>query len=89
MKRELRSLTVADKEKFLDAAAAIWNYRDAPGKALFGNKFTSVDTLVAVHSMASNDIMCDGFHEGEKCHHRIMEYPKAHILLSLFVFILR
>ena len=64
MKRELRSLTTADKEKFLDAAVAIWNYRDAEGKELFGSKFTSVDTLVAVHSMASNDIMCDGFHEG-------------------------
>ena len=66
MKRELRSLTDADKEKFLDAAVSIWNYREEEGKAKFGEKFTSVDTLVAVHSLASNDIMCDGFHEGKK-----------------------
>lgn len=44
---------------------SIWNYREEEGKAKFGEKFTSVDTLVAVHSLASNDIMCDGFHEGK------------------------
>ena len=64
VKRELRSLTSADKESFLDAAAEIWNNRQDEGVAKYGSKFTSVDTLVAVHSLASNDIMCDGFHEG-------------------------
>ena len=64
MKRELRSLTAADKERFLDAAAEIWNNRQSEGEAKYGKMFTSVDTLVAVHSLASNDIMCDGFHEG-------------------------
>jgi Common central domain of tyrosinase len=64
VKRELRSLTSADKESFLDAAAEIWNNRQLEGEAKYGKMFTSVDTLVAVHSLASNDIMCDGFHEG-------------------------
>lgn len=64
MKRELRSLTTEDREAFLDAAIAIWENRQEAGEAKYGSKFTSVDTLVAVHSLASNDIMCDGFHEG-------------------------
>ena len=60
----MRSLTIADRESFLNAAAEIWNNRQTAGEDKYGPKFTSVDTLVAVHSLASNDIMCDGFHEG-------------------------
>ena len=64
MKRELRTLNTEDREAFLDAAIEIWNNRQEAGVVKYGSKFTSVDTLVAVHSLASNDIMCDGFHEG-------------------------
>lgn len=53
-----------DREKVLDAMAALWNYRQDEGTEKFGPGFTSIDVLVAVHSMASNDVMCDGFHEG-------------------------
>ena len=64
MKRELRSLTEADREKFLDAAAALWQYSDEEGRALFGDGFTSAATFVEEHALASNDMMCDQFHEG-------------------------
>lgn len=64
VKRELRTLTVEDREKFLDAAAEIWKHTDDEGKALYGEKFTSIATFVAEHSQASNDIMCDTYHEG-------------------------
>ena len=64
VKREIRSLTLADREKFLDAMAALWKYNQEDGLALYGAKFTSIATFVAAHSMASNDIMCDAFHDG-------------------------
>ena len=64
VKRELRALTNEDKEKVLDAMAAMWHNRQAEGQAKYGPQFTSIDVLVAVHSLASNDVMCDGFHEG-------------------------
>ena len=59
VKREIRSLTLADRERFLDSMAALWNYDQISGAAKFGDRFTSIQTFVATHSMASNDIMCD------------------------------
>ena len=44
--------------------AELWHNRQEEGQAKYGKEFTSIDVLVAVHSMASNDVMCDGFHEG-------------------------
>ena len=64
VKRELRSLTIADREMFLDAAVMMWKYNTSAGLQKFGTQFTSTDEFVAVHALASNDIMCDGFHEG-------------------------
>jgi hypothetical protein len=42
VKREIRSLTIDDRERFLDAAAAIWKYNQGDGEALFGSKFISI-----------------------------------------------
>lgn len=64
VKRELRALTHEDKEQVLDAMAELWHNRQEEGQAKYGKTFTSIDVLVAVHSLASNDVMCDGFHEG-------------------------
>ena len=64
VKREIRTLTIPDRERLLDAMAALWQYNQEDGFAKFGDRFTSIHTFVAAHSMASNDIMCDQFHEG-------------------------
>ena len=64
VKRELRSLTVNDREKFLDAASKMWIYNETEGKEIFGGNFTSIHTFVREHAIASGDIMCDQFHEG-------------------------
>ena len=64
VKRELRSLTEADREKFLDAAVIMWQYNSTAGLAKYGENYTSIEKFVAIHSLASNDIMCDSFHEG-------------------------
>jgi hypothetical protein len=64
VKREIRTLTLGDKERFLNAAMGMWDHNQKDGDIKYGDKFTSIETFVAVHSLASNDIMCDGFHEG-------------------------
>jgi Common central domain of tyrosinase len=64
VKRELRTLTEADRERFLDAAIKLWKINSNKGIQLYGSEYVSIDRLVAIHSLASNDIMCDGFHEG-------------------------
>ena len=64
VKRELRTLTATDKEKFLKAAKTLWEVNSNKGVAMYGEKYTSIERLVDIHSLASNDIMCDGFHEG-------------------------
>jgi hypothetical protein len=46
VKREIRTLTVEDRERFLDAAAAVWKYSQAEGEALFGSKFTSIGNSI-------------------------------------------
>ena len=64
VKREIRTLTTDDRERFLDAAKKLWEVNSNKGIQLYGSQYTSIDKLVAVHSLASNDVMCDGFHEG-------------------------
>jgi hypothetical protein len=64
VKRELRSLTSADRHKFLHAASKIWKYTSSEGRAKYGDKFTGINELVEEHALASNDIKCDQFHEG-------------------------
>jgi Common central domain of tyrosinase len=64
VKRELRSLTVQDREIFLEAVAELWWNDDNTGKQKYGPRFTSVSTFTEQHSLASGDIMCDQFHEG-------------------------
>ena len=64
VKRELRSLTETDKERFLKAAKTLWETNSNKGVSLYGEKYMSIERLVDIHSLASNDVMCDGFHEG-------------------------
>jgi hypothetical protein len=64
VKRELRSLTDEDREKFLEAASIMWKVNTEEGKKLYGESYTGADTFVEQHSLASNDIRCDAYHEG-------------------------
>lgn len=64
VKRELRSLSSEDRHRFLKTAAKLWKYTTEEGREKYGEKFTSISTLVEEHALASNDIKCDQFHEG-------------------------
>jgi hypothetical protein len=64
VKRELRSLSSEDRHKFLHAASKIWKYTTVEGQTKYGEKFIGINQFVEEHALASNDIMCDQFHEG-------------------------
>lgn len=64
VKRELRTLTVKDRDKVLDASYKLWVYNETQGRELFGDLYTPLQTFVEEHSLASNDILCDQYHEG-------------------------
>lgn len=64
MKRELRSLTDSDRAKFLDAAHVMWTTSTEDGKQLYGDAYTSIHNFVIEHSIASNNIDCDAYHDG-------------------------
>ena len=64
VKRELRTLTEADREAFLDAAATLWRYTTEEGQALYGPKYTGMEKFTALHIIQSNDVRCDSYHEG-------------------------
>ena len=42
VKREIRTLTLDDRERFLDSMPAIWIYGQADGHAQYGDRFTSI-----------------------------------------------
>lgn len=75
MKRELRQLTLADKNRFLDAAIVLWKTDTLTGRKMYGPQYTSIATFVEEHALASNDIRCDGYHEGTGflTHHLALE----------------
>lgn len=60
----MRSLTVDDREKFLDAAAMMWSLSTEEGRKKYGERYTSIHTFVKEHALASNDIQCDSYHDG-------------------------
>jgi hypothetical protein len=65
VKREIRSLTDDDRERFLVAASTMWQLNSSAGKLKYGLKYSAIADFVSLHSMSSDDIMCDGFHEGQ------------------------
>ena len=66
VKREIRSLTDDDRERFLLAASTMWQLNSSCGRSRYGSKYSAIADFVSLHSMSSDDIMCDGFHEGER-----------------------
>ena len=64
VKRELRKMSPQDKENFLAAAETLYRFSTAEGRAIWGPYFTSAAQFVEEHSLASNDITCDGYHDG-------------------------
>jgi len=65
VKREIRSLTVEDRENVLDAMFTMWRVGTKEGRQTYGNEFTGLDRFTSVHAyQATGDIKCDHWHEG-------------------------
>jgi len=61
VKREIRSLTISDREAVLDAMATLWKYSQGDGVNLFGPKYSSIDTLATAYSYFTSDVVCDSY----------------------------
>jgi hypothetical protein len=65
VKRELRTLTVEDRENFLNAMYEMWKLGTMKGREKYGEEFTGIDRFVYIHTReATGDINCDKWHEG-------------------------
>ena len=48
----------------MDASIVLWKTDTLTGRQKYGPKYTSINTFVEEHALASNDIRCDAYHEG-------------------------
>ena len=64
VRRELRELSVADREAFLDAAAVLWRVGATEGAHLYGDHYAPIATFVATHARLAGDACCDHMHDG-------------------------
>jgi hypothetical protein len=62
VRRELTSLTDADREEFLDTFATLWKVNTVDGQKLYGEKYKSVHYFAVVHNDAGGSPACDEFH---------------------------
>lgn len=63
-RREIRSLSSDDRERFLDAAQAVYFTPTASGIRVYGDKFIGHDNLTAIHANQAAGLYCDGLHDG-------------------------
>lgn len=57
VKREIRSLTVEDRENVLDAMFTMWRVGTKEGRQTYGSEYTGLDRFTSVHAyQATGDI---------------------------------
>ena len=64
VRRELRSLTDADRVAYFDAVAAVYATPTEAGRRAYGPNFRNVAWFVAQHNVLSGARDCDHFHDG-------------------------
>jgi len=64
VRREIRSLTDADREAFFDALEIMYHIDDVTGKALYGNKYASAEYFSYKHLTGAGTTDCDHWHDG-------------------------
>ena len=64
VKRELRSMTDADRKAFLDALGVVFRTDSDEGQQLYGKRFQGIESLVRLHLQGAADKMCDHWHDG-------------------------
>ena len=64
VRRELSSLNDEDREEFLDAFHSLWTTSTTDGKALYGDRYKSLNYFATLHNDAGGNSVCDQFHGG-------------------------
>ena len=64
VRRELQSLTVADREAFLDAFRTLWDVNTKDGVKKWGEKYKSLNYFAVLHNDGGGNGVCDEFHAG-------------------------
>lgn len=64
VRRELRALSVADREAFFNAARILWTVDLKLGKKMYGDEFRPVHHFVQMHTELSGARECDHMHDG-------------------------
>lgn len=62
VRRELMTLTDADRETFLNAFSTLWKVNTVDGKALYGENYKSLYFFASIHNDAGANSACDEFH---------------------------
>mmetsp|Transcript_38693 Transcript_38693/g.48888 ORF Transcript_38693/g.48888 Transcript_38693/m.48888 type:complete len:583 (+) Transcript_38693:62-1810(+) len=64
VRREIRKLFPDDRDDLLDAMKIMWSVSDEEGKALYGERYMSVRSLLVYHQTLAGDRTCDHMHDG-------------------------
>lgn len=64
VRRELSSLTVDDREEFLDAFHKLWTVSTTEGVVLYGSRYKSINYFATLHNDGGGNGVCDEFHGG-------------------------
>ena len=64
VRRELRDLTVGDREAFLDAAATLWKVSTKKGRTELGysDSYRDINSLAIIHNDLAGNTICDHLH---------------------------
>jgi hypothetical protein len=64
VRREFRSLNNGDKETFINTLRLLYSLNNTIGKALYGNKYESAESLLYYHLNGAGRTDCDHWHDG-------------------------
>jgi hypothetical protein len=62
VRRELSTLTDADREAFLNAFSTLWTVNTVDGQTLYGDLYKDVYYFATIHNDAGGNSVCDEFH---------------------------
>jgi len=77
VRREIRTLTDADREAFFDALETMYDTDDVTGKSLYGDKYASAEYFSYKHLTGAGTTDCDHWHDGAG-------FPTIHTAFTLF-----
>ena len=64
IRREIRTLSDSDREKYFTALETLYNVDQATGEALYGEKYKSAEFLLWRHLNGAGTVDCDHWHDG-------------------------